>query len=49
MHKARNLAAMLPKRHKKQAHTDPEEIWSAMDPDEAKEAAEEFMGRYGRS
>jgi len=48
VHKARNLAAMLPKRHKKQAHTEPEEIRNAMDADEAKEAAEEFMGRYGR-
>jgi len=39
---------MLSKRHKKQAHSDPEEIWNAMGADEAKDAAEEFMGRYGR-
>jgi len=48
MHKAHNLAAMLPRRHKKQARSDPEEIRNAMDADEAKEAAEEFMGRNGR-
>ncbi len=48
VHKTRNLAAMLPRRHKKQARSDPEEIWNAMDADEAKEATEEFMGRNGR-
>jgi len=48
MHKARNLAAMPPKKHQKKAHVQLRDVWKAMDADEAKEGAERFIGRYGR-
>jgi len=48
MHNARNLAAMLPKKHQKKAHVQLRDVWKAMDDDEAKEGAEKFIGPYGR-
>jgi len=48
MYNARNLAAMLLKKHQKKAHVQLRDVWKAMDADGAKEGAEKFIGRYGR-
>jgi len=48
VHKARNLAAMVPKKRQKKAHVQIRDVRKAMDADEAKEGAEKLIGRYGR-
>jgi len=48
IHKERSIHSYMSPSTEEAASNALRDIWNAMDADEAKEAAEEFMGRYGR-